>query len=62
MEMKVSYIDFKKGQKQFGQFLHEGKVLKVCPDCRSDVTEDMKHCFKNEWCPFCGCNHNKVFK
>lgn len=47
---------------KFSTFITADKnIYKVCPNCRCDIETQMKHAYENEWCPFCGLNHDKVF-
>lgn len=48
---------------KFGEFLTIDKeIYKVCPICRSDIKPEWKHVYEHEWCPYCGLNHEEVFK
>ncbi|MFS0841259.1 hypothetical protein [Paenibacillus sp. 1P03SA] len=44
-------------KRELGQFLHEGVVIKKCPDCLGEIKPDMTKAYEEEWCPFCGLNH-----
>lgn len=48
---------------KFGESLDINKVIfKICPNCRMDITQDMHSAYNDEWCPFCGLNHDVVFE
>lgn len=47
---------------KFNQVLTvEKEVYKICPNCRGEITPDMKSAYNKEWCPYCGLNHPEVF-